>query len=360
MSSDENEPMAAKSLSDLFDEAFLCFNNLSKITEPTNSLKVQLKVKKCMKMFEEATKLVSMADMFSSNEEFEEISTEQIKYFLLPALLGTLAMKLCDRENRLNNVNVSEIYFYDFLHRIKDYGLTNITIPKLKSLEEKQVVPANITSKTNTEMIEQMVNTRQNKLQRYKEQKELEEQLKILQESMDNENIDEESKREYFCTLIKSYALQAVDEINSLAQEKEILAHMAQIDAQSGTNSAGKEAKPKPSPKLQPIIITKNAAQKAVFGAGYPSLPVMTVEEFYEKKIADGEWTAAGPGSTSAGGKSLQNMAANDSPAQEDPEDLKKEEDVEKDDEEYLARTRAMDEYKDNHRRGWGNRYNRS
>lgn len=33
---------------------------------------------------------------------------------------------------------------------------------------------------------------------------------------------------------------------------------------------------------------------------------------------------------------------------------------IENDDEEYLARQRAKDEFKDDHRRGYGNRYNRS
>lgn len=33
---------------------------------------------------------------------------------------------------------------------------------------------------------------------------------------------------------------------------------------------------------------------------------------------------------------------------------------VENDDEELLQRARNMDEYKDDHKRGWGNRHNRS
>lgn len=44
----------------------------------------------------------------------------------------------------------------------------------------------------------------------------------------------------------------------------------------------------------------------------------------------------------------------------EDNEAVLKEEMEEKDDPEYLKRARAMDEYKDTHRRGWGNRANRS
>lgn len=41
-------------------------------------------------------------------------------------------------------------------------------------------------------------------------------------------------------------------------------------------------------------------------------------------------------------------------------DDIKKEEMIEADDPETLRQLRAMDEYKDTHRRGWGNRANRS
>lgn len=34
-------------------------------------------------------------------------------------------------------------------------------------------------------------------------------------------------------------------------------------------------------PKMKPMILTRDAAQKEVFGAGYPSLPSMTVNEWY-------------------------------------------------------------------------------
>jgi len=51
-----------------------------------------------------------------------------------------------------------------------------------------------------------------------------------------------------------------------------------------------------------------------------------------------------------------KDMSAND----ENNEMILKEKKEEKDDPEYLERARAMDEYKDMHRRGWGNRANRS
>jgi len=57
----------------------------------------------------------------------------------------------------------------------------------------------------------------------------------------------------------------------------------------------------------------------------------------------------------------LQDMANKDMSANdENDEIILKEKKEEKDDPEYLERARAMDEYKDMHRRGWGNRANRS
>lgn len=56
--------------------------------------------------------------------------------------------------------------------------------------------------------------------------------------------------------------------------------------------------------------------------------------------------------------KCLQDLA--NSQERDNEEDVKKEEMIEADDPETLRQLRAMDEYKDTHRRGWGNRANRS
>ena len=64
-----------------------------------------------MKLFEDATRVVSLADIFSRNESFEEISTENINYLLLPALLGTLTIKLCNAKNNYRKA----FYFFILL-----------------------------------------------------------------------------------------------------------------------------------------------------------------------------------------------------------------------------------------------------
>lgn len=81
-----------------------------------------------MHLLEDATRLVSLAGLFSSNENVEEVPTSNIKYFLLPALLGTLSLKLCVAD-RLEVITTAEVYFRDFLQRVKDYGVADVDIP---------------------------------------------------------------------------------------------------------------------------------------------------------------------------------------------------------------------------------------
>jgi immunoglobulin-binding protein 1 len=39
----------------------------------------------------------------------------------------------------------------------------------------------------------------------------------------------------------------------------------------------------KPEAGKKPFVITKNQLQAAVFGAGYPSLPVYSIDQFYDQ-----------------------------------------------------------------------------
>ncbi|XP_024937253.1 immunoglobulin-binding protein 1b isoform X2 [Cephus cinctus] len=317
-------------------------------------------VRRAMNMFEKATRLVSMANMFSENESFDEVATENIKYFLLPALLGSLTLKICGTDDRTHIVDVAEVYFIDFLNRVKAYGLTDIQIPETKN-EEHQDETAVAQTKSNSEYITEMVNSRNTKLQRYREQKELEKNLEVFRKNLDNPNIDEETKREYFVTLLKVYVNQAIDELASLAAERPLLEHMKQLGRTDSTASQHQHKTKIPSAKLKPIIITRDEVQKQVFGAGYPSLPVLTVQEFYDKRVKDGDWPDASQ-RNQMNGTCLQDVTNpnNVDISQEDAEAIEKENRTENDDPELLAQTRAMDDYKDTHRRGWGNRANRS
>lgn len=298
-----------------------------------------------MRCFESATNLVSLAGLFSRNESIDEIPTEHLQYLLLPALLGSLALKITSGE-RKEIVDVAEIYFKDFLQRCNDYGLSDYVFKEQAKPEESS------SEKSEIDQLAGMVKTRANKIQRFKEEKELKARLDTLKENMDNEHVDEEIKRNYFMTMIKLTIYEAIDELYSIELEKPILEHIATLS---------KDEKPKrlPAPPLKPFIITKDEVQKAVFGAGYPSLPTMTVQEFYDKRVKDGIFPD--PTKKKSGPMSLQEASlAGISLDNKDEEDEAKEKLEEADDPDNLQRLRDKDEFKDDHRRGWGNRMNRS
>jgi len=135
-----------------------------------------------------------------------------------------------------------------------------------------------------------MARRRAEKIKNYKEQKLMESQLQLLKEQNDSESVDDEMKRKYIVSLLKYNVGKALEELDSLQAEMRILHYKLKHEDKDNPDQAksqklSKFNKPKP---LMPIIITKNEFQKQVFGAGYPSLPTMTVEEFCQKRINDG------------------------------------------------------------------------
>lgn len=135
----------------------------------------------------------------------------------------------------------------------------------------------------------------------------MKEKLSNLKLALESPSVDDSTKRDYFMTLIKSYVYQSLDDLNGIENEKPMIEFMEArkkgllLNLQMiwfyktwvlffiivGGNEEDK--KPKiPPPPLRPIIITKDAVQKAVFGYGYPSLPVMSIEDFYEQRVKDG------------------------------------------------------------------------
>lgn len=132
-----------------------------------------------MNLLEDVTRMVSAANMFSANETIDEVPTANVKFLLLPALLGTLALKLTTGD-RLEIVKTAELYFRDFLQRCKDYGIKeNLEIPPFENLEELSDNAEAAFSPRNVDMMA-MARRRASKIQQYKEQKVLESQMSSL------------------------------------------------------------------------------------------------------------------------------------------------------------------------------------
>jgi len=185
---------------------------------------------------------------------------------------------------------------------------------------------------------------------RFRERKELEGEIKNLKSLLNPGTRDEDLERKLYINMIKRFVHIAKEELDSLQMEVDVLRYMA-----ASKSGQIKEIEPKKSRPFKPIIITKDKLQKEVYGLGYPSMPVLSVDEFYEQRVKEGWWkppTSSGP--------ALQDHAKNpEAIALAEEECLREEEDKEeRDDEVELARQRAKDDWKDDHRRGEGNRHN--
>lgn len=329
-----------------------------------------------MEYFEQATVIVNQVSMFSPNELIDEVSTESLPFMLLPYFLGKLSTKI-NNPNSTEALELGEVYFKDHLQRCQEYELCEA--PRSKAEQDNKTDAAQQRSEQR-ELIEAAYN-RNDKIAQYRKMKDIDEYMSRMRYAVKNKTADDEVRREFFLKYLDKSIMDAKQELESLRMMKEMVkmrlgrmkaGAQEQLEhstaeqqprahgghAHSHGHSHGHhhiESKPKP---LQPFIITRNAAQKAVFGLGYPSVPIMTVDEFYQQRVDEGIFPDEQKMAKINQEKAI--AAALDPNEQDDEENAVVELQVENDDPEYLARMRRMDEYKDVVRRGDGNRHNRS
>ena len=76
-----------------------------------------------------------------------------------------------------------------------------------------------------------------------------------------------------------------MDELASFAMEKPILRHLRAEREGKVPSSSSSKTKAKSRP-LRPIILTRDRAQKEVFGLGYKNVPILSIEEFYDQRVS--------------------------------------------------------------------------
>jgi len=344
---------SSSSLSEVFDGALAIHEAIETSTDDSSSETFQTKLKKGILMLEDATKLVSIIDLFSRNENYKEVATEHLKYFLLPVLLGDLNSRLTDGK-REDIVETCQIYYIDFLQRMVDYEFTECRVPKLKEIKEAAAAAQQQNGDApqrgpRMPDLGRMNSDRDAKMARFREKKELEGEIKRLKDLGNPGTRDQDLERDLYIKMIKRFVFIAQDEIESLQMEVDILKHMAAVKAGKVEEEPVTKSRP-----FKPIIITQDKLQKEVYGLGYPSLPVLSVAEFYDQRVREGWFPPAGSG------RALQDNALSpeETARLEEEEERENDDKEDRDDEEMLMKKRGMDEYKDDHRRGEGNRHN--
>ncbi|XP_053650189.2 immunoglobulin-binding protein 1 [Cherax quadricarinatus] len=351
-------------LAALFDTCLKLREEVENSTLPTNSDKLQVKIKEGIDELIKTTVLVSELGVFSSNETLDELPTSSIKFLLLPVLLGYFSEKRTDID-RLEVLRIANVYYKDFIMRCKQYELTDASLPEdqIEEADHNDALPEEkIVHKASTKRgmptpkeLEVMARQREEKLRRYKEKKAVADRLAELKKALDNPGHDEDTLRNYYITMVKKFVHESLDELQSVIMEHKMLSEMEVMKKKGMLPSSEVATKTTP---FKPILITRDAINKNVFGMGYPSHPSMSVAEFYDQRVKDG-WFP----DPSKRLNCLQDQAElgpEVAKEAEEHEEEEKEKAEEQDDPEKLAQDRKWDEWRDTHRRGWGNTYNRS
>ncbi|XP_078268704.1 immunoglobulin-binding protein 1 [Rhinoraja longicauda] len=330
-------PADAPTLSDVFENGWRLHDEVESSDESSNSDTVQRRVRHGVELLEQATRMVNQLDLFSRNEELEEIATADVKYLLLPVLLGAFTMKLGNSAKRLEHIQKAQVYYMDFLQRCKDYKVMTFEFPQTKESEEElnkaSVNPSAPTVSSQSNLLS-MASRRQAKIARYNLKKETEAKLKEIKSVIHSGKADDEQIRKFYLLNLQKWINTSLEEIESINQEIEILKRMEKAKPHT--------ARPQ-RPPMQPFILTRNAAEAKVFGLGYPSFPTMTVDDWYEQHKKQGTLPDQGVP------RSCPADQENEEEADDDNED---------DDEQAVRNAREKDDWKDTHRRGYGNRHN--
>jgi len=337
------EATPVKKLSELFTDTWKLYNELEDSTEPTASSSYQTKVGKAVEECGHLIEIVNELNLYSTNEDIEEVATKDLKFMLLHALLGKLHMKktIKERSERPAILSVSEVEFKHFLQTCFDYGVGPLSEIKhilsyKASTDDDGYISKPVLDSTGKPDLKVMSDTRDEKIRKYKEAKER--KAEILRLSGQEETLDEDTLRNFWKLQMNQWIRDTLDDLKSIRDEQKMLKHMERLSLGTGSNQAPKPvARP---PGFKPFMLTRDNLQAHVFGAGYPSLPTVTLDEFYEREAAKGRFPDSGNG-VPQGGPSSGQVESEDSD----------------DDDEKVYKKREMDEFKDGHRRGDGNRY---
>jgi len=255
----------------------------------------------------EVSSRVESLSLFSTNEEIDEVTTTSLRYMLIKYLEAGFRLKPHEKAPQMNSLKHIMGCFLQFLKLLNDYGM------KSKSTSG---------------------DPRSGKIERYKKEKKLKDQMSQYEKENPDGSNDEEAERAYWLNFIQFAETDSSSQLEMLRREAEMLK----------MRDRGVEPEPprQPPQSSQPIIVARDEQMKQVFGLGYPSRPVYTVEEFGDRQVElmkkqqqdEAKWKAENP-----------------------PPDPYKEL-TEEEEEEERKKAQRWDIHKDYTRRGDGNRKN--
>ena len=163
--------------------------------------------------------------IFSDNEEFKDIKTEDIKFMLVAFYQSELIQKFM--VNRKNILEFALKFYDEFYKLLQSYEyLSKEQVKKYKKLTHKDEEEGENKKKTQQQTFEEMSQNRTEKIEMYKYKKNLSEKIKKI-EKEDIDKIDE--NREYWISYLNISIVKMFESIPMINMEIDALNHMEKM-----------------------------------------------------------------------------------------------------------------------------------
>ncbi|XP_068818742.1 immunoglobulin-binding protein 1 isoform X3 [Capricornis sumatraensis] len=120
-------------LPELFETSKQLLDEVEISTEPTGSRIIQDKVFKGLDLLKKAAEMLSQLELFSQNEDLEEIASTDLKYLMVPAFQGAFALKQVNPSKRLDHLQWAREHFLNYLTQCQYYHVAEFELPKTKT-----------------------------------------------------------------------------------------------------------------------------------------------------------------------------------------------------------------------------------
>lgn len=298
--------------------------------------------------------------MFSPNEDADDLATADVKLLLIPHLQAeavVLRQRGDDLRARLGDIQTAQALHEAFLGRAQQYGAVR---PAATALVAAVLDPEGAGGAG-----KDTASLRQAKIERFKLERAVKARLEAAEAALrgrdDGDGEDggdaEALERETAFLRVEAAALASVEALRSLRQEGEVVAHAAAMAP--AERAAARAAAPAAPPadlvdelrraagalKLGAAATQREELRAAVFRPSH-IMHSLSVEQQGDIEVAQ---MLAARGAeeererAAAAARAARGRAADDAEAEE------------VDDDAAIARARAMDDWKDDNPRGWGN-----
>lgn len=228
-----------------------------------------------------------VAGVISSNDCLEDFSTSSIKFLLIPFLFSRLYSAVQGAQpERLQSLEKARNSLIEFFGSVDNLGL-------LSKEDHERYLDDTV------EVVRTPTQKREEKIVRFKAEKEAERKLKVLLQRKithggSTADDDEEQLRDCSLTIVQSAIHKAMDEMPSIDQEIEILRFATRErakgrDPREKADAERRKAPPSLIPGMPPtfkIVSKKEEIRQGVFRPSH-SLPTYTVEEWGDIEVAN-------------------------------------------------------------------------